>query len=474
MKGNRQQATGEEHRQQATGERQRWRTKAALAAVFIFAFCLLPVAFSSDSGSPFTIRGSGFSVRALAQAGRRTPGSETKKNTQEKPPEAKTPETPAPKEPEGAAEDVDEGETVKVETNLVTVPVVASDREGRYVPDLKAEEFSVSEDGTEQRVAFFATVTEPFSVVLLIDTSASTTVEKMRQVQDAAIAFTEQLRTGDRMKVVSFDDEVRDLCDFTADRGALASAIRSTRPGKGTRLYDAFDLAFRSLRRLKGRKAVIMLTDGVDFHSERRTYEDNRRAVEESDVIVYPVRFDTRAETEQLARQQARGGQPVDLGTILGKIPGMPPGTVVINPRGRSGSDPNERRPAPSSSDGSGMPDVTARSPDERIGGNSGGSNGSSSNSDASIAAMLDNLYRLADDYLNELAQTTGGRLVRADNPSMLPRAFQQIADELRTQYSLGYYPANTTRDGKYRKLRVRTTRKNVALRTRPGYRARK
>jgi VWFA-related protein len=414
--------------------------------------------------------------RTHAQAGRRTPGSETKKNTQEKPPETKAPETPARATQDAATEDVDEGETVKVETNLVTVPVIVSDREGRYVPDLKAEEFNVSEDGAEQRVAFFATVTEPFSVVLMIDTSASTTVEKMRQVQTAAIAFTEQLRAGDRMKIISFDDEVRDLCDFTSDHGALASAIRSTRPGKGTRLYDAFDLAFRSLRRLKGRKAIIMLTDGVDYHSDGRTYEDNRRAVEESDTIVYPVRFDTRAETEQLARRQARGGQSIDLGTILGgKLPGVP-GTVVVNPRGgsRTGSDEG-RRP-------DGMPDVTARSPDERTGGggiggsSSNGGNGGSrdSNSDASIASMLDNLYKLADDYLNEMAQTTGGRLIRADNPLMLPRAFQQIAEELRTQYSLGYYPANTARDGKYRKIRVRTTRRNVAIRTRPGYRARR
>ncbi|MDT7778332.1 MAG: Ca-activated chloride channel, partial [Acidobacteriota bacterium] len=135
--------------------------------------------------------------------------------------------------------------------------------------------------------------------------------------------------------------------------------------------------------------------------------------------------------------------------------------------------------PAPSSGGSSGVPDVTARGPDERTGGGSGngsgnGGSGGSSNSDASIASMLDNLYKLADDYLNEMAQTTGGRLIRADNPSMLPRAFQQIAEELRTQYSLGYYPANTARDGKYRKIRVRITRKNVSVRTRPGYRARK
>ncbi|HJQ35079.1 MAG TPA: VWA domain-containing protein [Pyrinomonadaceae bacterium] len=422
-------------------------TRDAPSLILTLALCLLPLAF------------------AHAQAGRRLPGSEPKKNSSDKPAESKPSETPAP---DADSQEVDDGDAVRVETNLVTLPVIASDNQGRYVPDLKAEEFNVSEDGAEQRVAFFATVSEPFSVVLMIDTSASTTVEKLRQVQDAAVAFTEQLREGDRVKVISFDDDVRDLCDFTDDRARLASAIRATRPGKGTKLYDAFDLAFRSLRRLKGRKAVIMLTDGVDFHSDLRTYEDNRRAVEESDTIVYPVRFDTRAETEQLAREQARGGRSVDLGSVLGGIPGMPPGSVVINPRGGGRTDPrDDRRP-------DGMPDATSRRPSDGMPGGTtpGPARTPEEASDQSIRAMLDLLYRTADDYLNEMARTTGGRLIPADNPLMLPRAFRQLAEELRTQYSLGYYPSNAARDGKYRKIRVRTTRKGVALRTRPGYRA--
>ena len=435
-------------RQKTKGKGHKLKTRAAHFFVFTFAFCLLPFAFA-----------------ASAQVGRRFPGSETKKNPQERPAESKPSETPKPQTPEsGEDQEVDDGEAVKVETNLVTVPVIASDQGGRYVPDLKAEEFNLSEDNAEQKVAFFATVTEPFSVVLMIDTSASASVEKLRQVQEAAVAFTEQLREGDRVKVISFDDEVHDLCDFTSDPGTLASAIRSTRPGKGTRLYDAFDQAYRALRRLKGRKAVIMLTDGVDFHSDRRTYEDNRRAVEESDVIVYPVRFDTRAETERLAREQARGGTgPVDLGGVLGRIPGMPPGSVVINPRGGG------RRPEEDRRDPNGLPDSTSRRPGDGSG--TSPPRDRDEASDQSIARMLDTLYQTADDYLNELARTTGGRLVPADNPAFLPRAFKQIADELRTQYSLGYYPTNAARAGKYRKIRVRTTRKGVALRTRPGYR---
>ena len=426
--------------------------KNRVVLILAFAVCLLPAAYR-------------LLPTAHAQAGRKLPSSgEGKKNRSERPPDpTPTPiEEPKPQSQESQqSREVDDDEdAVRVETTLVTVPVIASDGGGRYVPDLTAEDFNVSEDNAEQKVAFFAAVNEPFSVVLMLDTSASATVEKLRQVQDAAVAFTEQLREGDRVKVVSFDDEVRDLTDFTSDRAALASAIRSTRPGKGTKLYDAFDLAYRAVRRLKGRKAVIMLTDGVDYRSDRRTFDDNRRAVEATDIIVYPVRFDTRAETEQLAREQARGGSgPVDLGGVLGL-----PGAVVVNRR--RGRDTEERR------DPNGFPDASSSRPGSDT--NTGPPRNKDEAIDASITRMLDVLYRTADDYLNELARATGGQLVPADNPLLLRRSFKQIADELRTQYSLGYYPTNTARDGKFRKIRVRTTRKGVSVRTRPGYRARR
>ena len=86
---------------------------------------------------------------------------------------------------------------------------------------------------------------------------------------------------------------------------------------------------------------------------------------------------------------------------------------------------------------------------------------------------MLDSLYFKADSYLKELADRSGGQVYRADNIGLLPRAFLSIADELRTQYLLGYYPSNPERDGSYRKIQVKTTRKDIAIRARPGYRAR-
>ena len=85
---------------------------------------------------------------------------------------------------------------------------------------------------------------------------------------------------------------------------------------------------------------------------------------------------------------------------------------------------------------------------------------------------MLDQLYLTADSYLAALVDKSGGRMVRADTLASLPDAFAQIAAELRTQYAIGYYPTNKERDGKYRKIKVGSTRKSVILRARPGYRA--
>lgn len=85
---------------------------------------------------------------------------------------------------------------------------------------------------------------------------------------------------------------------------------------------------------------------------------------------------------------------------------------------------------------------------------------------------MLDNVYEIADQYLIALARVAGGKLRRADTLVSLPLVFAEIAAELRTQYTLGYYPTNSARDGKYRKIRVVTSRKDVSVRARPGYRA--
>ena len=126
----------------------------------------------------------------------------------------------------------DDVETLKIDTNLVTVPVIASSRTGHYITDLRKEEFKLSEDGVAQEIAFLATVNAPFYVVLMLDTSDSTR-EKLPQIQQAAIAFLSQLSPRDRVKIISFDDEVRDLNEFTSDQSVLRRTIEQTRTGQG-------------------------------------------------------------------------------------------------------------------------------------------------------------------------------------------------------------------------------------------------
>lgn len=429
---------------------------------------------------------------AMAQSGRsKQSGGEGKKNRSDSVPsdEQKQPGNATGNEEVPGGNDRQETEVVRVDTNLVTVPVIVSTRGGTYVPDMRQEEFSIFEDGVQQDVTFFATVTEPFHVVLMIDTSASTE-EKLYQIERAANAFVAQLQQADRVKLISFDDRVREFGDFTNDRALLSGMIGQLRPGKGTKLYDAMDLALKSLDRIKGRKAIVIFTDGVDWHSDHISYEDNFRAIEESGIIIYPIRYDTREETERLARAQARAGQRVDLGTIFGGIgsgiprttpPTFPGGQTIPTGRTGGGGTPGTMRlPGPvvitrdpggtSTSGGSTGPDATSRYPDPR---NDPSTSTPQQQDDASIHAMLDAAYRWADSYLNDLALKSGGRLLRADTLVSLPDAFAQVAAELRTQYSLGYYPPKSSRDGKLHKIQVRSTRNGVSVRSRPGYRSR-
>ena len=422
------------------------------------------------------------SASGFAQSGRsKQTGGEGKKNRTD----SNQPEAPSsPSDASGSEQETEarkDTETIRIDTNLVTVPVIVSTRGGAYIPDMRQEEFTIFEDGVQQEVTFFATVTEPFHVVLMIDTSASTQ-EKLSQIERAANAFVAQLQTKDRVKLISFDDRVRDYGDFTNDRALLSGMIGQLRPGRGTKLYDAMDLALKALEKIRGRKAIVIFTDGVDWHSDRKDHGDNFRAIEESGVIIYPIRYDTREETERLARAQARSGGQIDLGSIFGgggipqSTPPTFPGGQPI-PTGGGGTPGILRLPGPVviTQDPGGTirtgPDASSRYPDPRNG--PAPTNPTQrGQEDAQIDVMLDAAYSWADSYLRDLAAKSGGSLMRADTLGSLPEAFARIAAELRTQYSLGYYPPESSRDGQLHKIQVRAARKDVSVRSRPVYRS--
>lgn len=386
-------------------------------------------------------------------------------------------------------------EVLKIDTALVTFSVIVSDASDVYVPDLNKAEFQIYEDGKLQEIAFFSTIKEPFHVVLMLDTSGSTE-EKLSQIQQAASAFVDQLQPLDRIKLISFDDEVHEWGNFTNNRKELKSSIADMKPGKGTRLYDAMRLSLNYLARVNGRKAIVLFSDGVDYRSFDTRFDDNIRALEEAGIIVYPIRYDTRGETEALVRQQQSQGGSVVLSDIIktppiGTTPTTVPGETRIPSVSRNGGIldrirtnppiiggrrddryPDNRYPDNRYPDNR-NPDASGRIPDDRFPDASRSGSGSPNrrSSNDGVGVMLDNLYKTADDYLHQLALKSGGRLHRADTLGSLPEVFSNIANELRNQYSLGYYPTNQMRTGKYRKIQVKVSRKGAIVRTRPGYR---
>ena len=176
---------------------------------------------------------------------------------------------------------------------LVTVPVTVTGRDGQPVRVLPPSAFRVFEDEVEQKVERLDQGTVPSDVALLIDTSGS-----MRAVREAvrasAPAFAAALRAADRAMIVSLDRRVRVLSDFTRDPEELRRALAGIGPGGGTRLYDALALvAVDRLNQLQGRKAIILLTDGVDTQSQLTDAGGALAAIEATNTPVFVVRFET-------------------------------------------------------------------------------------------------------------------------------------------------------------------------------------
>lgn len=336
-------------------------------------------------------------------------------------PNNRQPQAPQDEAP-AAPEEVDAGDIVRVDTTLVTIPVSVMDRDGRYVPNLQKEEFRIWEDGIEQEVAFFQSVDKPFSVVLMLDTSPSTQF-RLEDIQDAAISFVDQLRRDDQVMVVSFNNDIKILCNLTSDRSRIHRAIQYSKTDGGTRLYDAVDMVInQQLSRIQGRKAIVLFTDGVDTTSRHAQYGSTIMDAQELDALIYPVQYDTSTDMNVGGGNFPPMSAPVDIfGQILGGIFGG----------GRGGG---MRR-------GGRYPRGTARGD-----------------------------YEVGNRYLLELANSSGGREYRADSLQNMSLAFRNVAEELRRQYSIGYYPKRPAQAGQRRMIKVRARQPNLAVRSRESY----
>jgi VWFA-related protein len=192
------------------------------------------------------------------------------------------------------AQTIGTNEPIRVDTRLVSVPVVVGDRNGRYVPDLTAADFALFQDGEPQSVEFFAAVEEPLTIALLIDTSQSTQ-PVLNDIKESARSLIKLLSPQDRAMIVAFDYDIHVLSGLTSDQEQLRQAIKAARIPEfvGTRLRDAaFRTIDNSLAGIKGRKAVIVLTDGKDVDS-RVSRDRLMYSLQESDALIYTIMFRT-------------------------------------------------------------------------------------------------------------------------------------------------------------------------------------
>ncbi|MBK9216610.1 MAG: VWA domain-containing protein [Chloracidobacterium sp.] len=315
----------------------------------------------------------------------------------------------------------EDDEIIRVETNLVTMPVSVLDRDGRFISGLQQRDFRIFENGVEQKIDYFQSVEQPFTVVLMIDVSPSTEF-KINEIQDAASSFVNQLRPSDRVMVIAFDQDVHVLCPPTTNRNQMRSAIYSTQFGNGTSLYEAVDdVIRRQLSRIEGRKAVVLFSDGVDTTSRRAGYDDTLRATEEVDALFYTIRYDTSADMG--VGRGGGGGYPPRTGgrvTLADILAGIILGGPMNTGSGRGGVNQGD--------------------------------------------------YAKGKAYLESLANNSGGRPFEAKSIYNVDAAFSGIAEELRRQYSLGYYPESVGMVGDRRQIKIRVMRPNVVVRAKTSY----
>lgn len=341
--------------------------------------------------------------------------------------------------------------TYSVEVKVVNVLASVRDKHGKIVNNLSQDDFSLDEDGRPQNIKYFARETDlPLTLGLLVDTSLSQR-RVLEQERSASGSFVDQVLREDKDKafLIQFDREVELLEDLTSSRQKLADGLRllqvsapepdrsggggggypggggsspgsgrgggrAHRGGGGTLLYDAVFLASDELmQKQRGRKAIIVLTDGVDQGS-KLTLERAIESAQRADTVVYSILF---ADPDAY-----RGG---------GGWPGGRGGTN--GPWGRPGGYPGGYPPRQP------QPQPRAERPDGK-------------------------------KILERISQETGGRMFEVSKKQTVGQIYQQIQDELRNQYNLGYTPDRAGEGPEYHKIHVATKQKDLVVQARDGY----
>lgn len=284
--------------------------------------------------------------------------------------------------------------TLRVEVSVVTVGVRVTDSKGREVPNLRAADFALYEDGVVQQIAFFSSEEQPISLGILLDRSDSMGFgAKFDRAKAAAQLIADATRRGSEYLYIPFDAHWKTDAQFTEQREKIEQEITETRLGGGTSLYDAILAALERSKGAKhGRQAIIVITDGADQHSSH-TLDDVIRGAQESQVQLYAIGYFSKSEEETFRRSGPR--------VMLSSY------TLMDNP-------------------------------------------------------MI---------VFKRLARESGAEAFFPRSNKELQSAAERISRDLRTQYTLAYYPSNTARDGRYRRIKVSLrSRTGLKVRAREGY----
>ena len=348
--------------------------------------------------------------------------------------------TPTPAKPD----EVDEGDVVRVDTQLVSVPAVVTTPSGRPLAGLRTENFALFENGQLQRITDFTTTEAPFEIAILLDTSGSTRSD-IALIRQAALSFIDALRPGDRVALVGFNmgqgrnlgSRVEVLTALTDDRKSLNTALNNLGTSNGTPFYDALeriaDQIFREPPReeIRGRRAIVALTDGVDSSSDAE-FQNVKTKVLSAGIAAYFIQVNTEEFVEDRLLRNCQ-----DDGALTLSPKQLRRYRRLFQPRAR----PED------------LTDFCDMGSFEKM-------------------TVSRELYKIARGEMNDLAKVSGGTNFLAASLQEARAAFARVAAEIGTQYSLGYYPSNKARDGKFRTIRVEVQglKDKPVVRAREGY----
>jgi VWFA-related protein len=320
---------------------------------------------------------------------------------------------------------------LRVDVRLVNVVATVTDDNGRYVEGLKAADFKLEEDGAAQQISHFSASTDqPVSVGILLDTSNSME-RKISTATRAVDRFLRDIHVDDDIFLLTFDGSAKVRQDFTSDREKLWGALQKIKLGGGTALYDAVIQGTDKLRKGKyPKKAVLLISDGLDTSSEH-DFEVARLAVRESELLVYALGIAPDGSRAPLTERPFPGG-----GTGGPSIPSRLPFPLP----GAGGSPFPIPTPGPGRRQFPGGPNQTD---------------------------MVDM------NIMETFATDSGGKawlITGANRRITLQDALDEIAAELRNQYTLGYYPAHDLQDGKWHRIELTLKEKNYVIRYKRDY----